>query len=48
MLRFLRRLWARYRPPREPRMATRIRIDMRIYREAEDRWYDLPSVETVI
>ncbi len=31
-----------------PRMATRIRLEMRIYRAAENKWYDLPPVETVI
>lgn len=29
------------------RPATRVRVEMRVYRAAEDRWYDLPPLENV-
>ena len=40
-------IW-RPKPPVVLRAATRIRIEMRIYRAAENKWYDLAPMETVI
>lgn len=44
---YLRTNWQALSGQMQPRAATRVRVEMRVYRAAEDRWYDLPPVETV-
>ena len=51
MLKNLRAKWRKFLSELEaggqPRAATRVRVEMRVYRAAEDRWYEVPPVESV-
>jgi hypothetical protein len=45
---YLRQNWAALSGQMQPRAATRVRVEMRVFRAAEGRWVDLPSVENVL